>query len=226
MKIELKNIWKTYGKGKKKVPVLNGLDISFEGPGLLAIQGESGCGKTTLLNILGGLCMLDSGEYLVDGKPLQTDSREAMLAFRREQTGIIVQDFALILDKTVFANVELPLNAASRWSRSERRAMVLQMLEEVGIAKKAFCLPTELSGGEKQRVAIARAMIKRPGILLADEPTGSLDAKNAENVFQLLREIAEQGTLVIMVTHDRELALRCDVIQRIAAGRVVKEGVK
>ncbi len=215
MKIELKNIWKAYGKGKKKVPVLNGLDISFEGPGLFAIQGESGCGKTTLLNILGGLCTLDSGEYLVDGKPLQADSREAMLAFRREQIGIIVQDFALIPDKTVFANVELPLHADSGRSRSERRDMVMRMLDEVGIGKKAFCLPTELSGGEKQRVAIARAMIKHPGILLADEPTGSLDAKNAENVFQLLREIAEQGTLVIMVTHDRELASRCDVIRKL-----------
>lgn len=210
MEIELKNICKAYQKGKNITRVLEHFNADFSGSKLYAIQGRSGCGKTTLLNIIGGLCSIDSGEYLVNGKEMKLNDVRAMLDFRRNQVGIIVQDFALLPDRSVFANVELPLKHVEGMKRAEREQAVMESLAKLGMQKKAKSLPTELSGGEKQRVAIARAMIRTPGLLLADEPTGSLDAYNAESVFEILQQIAHEGTLVLMVTHDRGLAERCE----------------
>ena len=210
VEITLKNICKTYRKGKNSTKVLDNFTAHFDGSTLYAIQGRSGCGKTTLLNIIGGLCGIDSGEYFIDGKKMEPNNMRDMLDFRRNQVGIIVQDFALLQDRSVFANVELPLKHTEGLKRAEREQMVIESLKKLGMEGKARSLPTELSGGEKQRVAIARAMIRTPKLLLADEPTGSLDAYNAEAVFQILKQIAKNGTLVLMVTHDRGLAERCD----------------
>lgn len=209
MELELKNICKTYQKGKNITKVLEHFSANFGGSKLYAIQGRSGCGKTTLLNIIGGLCSVDAGEYLVNGKRMELGDMRAMLDFRRNQVGIIVQDFALLPDRSVFANVELPLKHVEGMKRADRQQAVMESLAKLGMEGKAKSLPTELSGGEKQRVAIARAMIRTPGLLLADEPTGSLDAYNAESVFEILQQIAHEGTLVLMVTHDREIAERC-----------------
>ncbi|MDE7326675.1 MAG: ABC transporter ATP-binding protein [Lachnospiraceae bacterium] len=210
MEIRLKNICKTFKKGRNITKVLENFNAVFQGSRLYAIQGRSGCGKTTLLNIIGGLCGVDSGEYFVDNKKMELDHMSAMLDFRRNHVGIIVQDFALLPDRSVFANVELPLKHVEGLKREERRQMVMESLTRLGMEGKARSLPVELSGGEKQRVAIARAMIRKPELLLADEPTGSLDAYNAEAVFDIMKQIAGNGTLVLMVTHDRGLAGQCE----------------
>lgn len=174
MEIRLKNICKTFKKGKNTTQVLENFSAVFEGVKLYAIQGRSGCGKTTLLNIIGGLCGIDSGEYFVDNKKMELNNMSAMLDFRRNHVGIIVQDFALLADRSVFANVELPLKHVKDLKRGERQQMVMESLAKLGMEGKAKALPVELSGGEKQRVAIARAMIRKPELLLADEPTGSV----------------------------------------------------
>lgn len=210
MELKLKNICKTYQKGKNATRVFDHFNADFIGSKLYAIQGRSGSGKTTLLNIIGGLCGIDSGEYFVDGQKMESNNMRAMLDFRRNHVGIIVQDFALLLDRSVFSNVELPLKHVEGMKRTERGRIVMESLKKLGMEDKARALPTELSGGEKQRVAIARAMIQKPKLLLADEPTGSLDVYNAKVVFGILGQIAREGTLVLMVTHDRELAEKCD----------------
>ena len=210
MEIRLKNICKTFKKGKNTTQVLENFSAVFEGAKLYAIQGRSGCGKTTLLNIIGGLCGIDSGEYFVDNKKMELNNMSAMLDFRRNHVGIIVQDFALLADRSVFANVELPLKHVKDLKRGERQQMVMESLAKLGMEGKAKALPVELSGGEKQRVAIARAMIRKPELLLADEPTGSLDSYNAESVFFIMKQISQEGTLVLMVTHDRGLAGQCE----------------
>ena len=209
MEIKLKDICKSYQKGKNIVKVFDHFNADFFGSGLYAIQGKSGCGKTTLLNIIGGLCGFESGEYFVDGQKMEVNNMRAMLDFRRNKVGIIVQDFALLSDRSVFSNVELPLKHVEGMKRAQREQAVMESLAKLGMEGKARAFPAELSGGEKQRVAIARAMVRGPELLLADEPTGSLDTYNAETVFQILEQIAQEGTLVLMVTHDRELAKRC-----------------
>lgn len=218
MNIRLNNINKSYGKAGTLNHALNNFCAEFCGPGIIAIQGKSGCGKTTLLNSIGGLCKIDSGEYYINNEQIAVNDFEFMLKFRREFVGIIVQDFALIEDRTVFDNVLLPLKNMSLDMR-QRKEKVYQALERFDIKEKEKRYPWQLSGGEKQRVAIVRAMVKHPKIVLADEPTGSLDSENSIIVFDTLKTIARQGNLVIMVTHDNELASECDSIIRIKDGR-------
>ncbi len=222
MNIKLENVNKLYGKSNNMVRALNDFHANFRGPGLIAVQGKSGCGKTTLLNVLGGLCNIDSGNYIVDDEKINVNEFETMLQFRREYVGFIVQDFALIDDRTVFDNVMLPLKNLPM-SKGKRKEQVYQILEKFEIQAKDKRYPRELSGGEKQRVAIARAMVKQPKLILADEPTGSLDSENSIIVFETLRKIAKQGNLVIMVTHDNDLALQCDDIIHMKDGNNISQ---
>lgn len=221
MLLELDNIVKSFGKSGEK-PVLRGLDLHVEQGELLAVMGKSGCGKSTLLSILGGLTRPDSGEYRYRGEVLPTQDTRVMNRFRKENIGFILQDFALLPEKTALQNVELPLRVRGMAGR-ERRKAAEEYLASMGMEALADSYPKTMSGGEQQRVAIARALACRPAVLLADEPTGSLDAENADGILTLLQRISAEGTTVILVTHDSSVAARYSRTIRIADGRLTED---
>ncbi len=207
--IELKNINKSFGKKSSKVDVLEDLNLSIDKGELVAIMGKSGSGKTTLLNILAGIDTQDSGEYLFDEKEMNIKSAADGVKFRRNNIGIVLQHFALINDFTVYENVEVGLWESSL-SSSEKRKRILEVLEQLEISDLKDKYPGKLSGGEKQRVAIGRAIICEPKLLLADEPTGSLDSTTEEHIIKIIQDLNKtNGTTVVVVTHDDEVAKSC-----------------
>lgn len=208
--IEFKGICKTFKTGDKETVICDHFDLSVEKGELVAIMGKSGCGKTTILNMIAGIEAIDSGEYLFDGVPVKIRTASDGVRFRRNKIGIILQHFALINDYTVYENVELGL-WESKLSESEIRKRTHEMLEALGIADLRNKCPGMLSGGEKQRVAIGRALICNPSLLLADEPTGALDAETEAEIIALLKKLnQETNTTMVIVTHDKEVADNCD----------------
>ncbi len=207
--IKLKSINKSFGKKSAKVDVLEDLNLSIEKGELVAIMGKSGSGKTTLLNILAGIDTPDSGEYLFDEKPMKIKSAADGVKFRRNNIGIVLQHFALINDFTVFENVEVGL-WESGLSMVEKHKRVNEVLKRLEISELKDKYPGKLSGGEKQRVAIGRAIICEPKLLLADEPTGSLDSTTEENIIKIIQDLNKaNGMTVVVVTHDDEVAESC-----------------
>ena len=208
--LELRHIRKSYGSGAACQPVLDCVDLRLEAPGLVAILGPSGCGKTTLLNIMGGLDRDFSGEVLVDGVSTAQFDEDDWNCYRSSDVGFVFQDSHLIDYLSVEDNVASALSLdvkAAELCDDQAKAQVMQALEQAGVAKLAKRRPHQLSGGQRQRVAVARALVKDPRIVLADEPTGSLDAASGGHIMQLLAQIAETR-LVVVVTHDRNLAQR------------------
>ena len=202
--LQLKNIVKKYGSGENTVTALNGVDLSFRENEFVAILGHSGCGKTTLLNIIGGLDHYTSGDLIINGISTKEYKDRDWDAYRNHSIGFIFQSYNLIHHQSVLSNVELALTI-SGVSKSERRKRAKEALEKVGLGDQLNKRPNQMSGGQMQRVAIARALINNPDILLADEPTGALDSETSIQVMELLKEIAKDK-LVIMVTHNPELA--------------------
>ena len=202
--LQLKEIVKHYGSGENMVTALNGINITFRENEFVAILGHSGCGKTTLLNIIGGLDHYTSGDLIINGVSTKKYKDRDWDAYRNHSIGFIFQSYNLIPHQSVLANVELALTI-SGVSKSERRKRAKEALEKVGLGNQLHKRPNQMSGGQMQRVAIARALINNPDILLADEPTGALDSETSIQVMELLKEIAKDK-LVIMVTHNPELA--------------------
>lgn len=202
--LELINIKKTYGKDESAVEALKGINIKFRESEFVSILGQSGCGKTTLLNIIGGLDQYTSGDLIINGVSTRDYKDADWDTYRNHSIGFIFQSYNLIPHQTVLANVELALTL-SGVSPNERRKRAVQALDKVGLRTQMHKRPNQLSGGQMQRVAIARALINNPDILLADEPTGALDSDTSVQVMDLLKEIAKDR-LVIMVTHNPELA--------------------
>lgn len=218
--IQLLNISKSYKKKSNLQQVLNNISLSFNENGFVSILGPSGCGKTTLLNIIGLLDTIDEGTFLIDGKDTTTLSKREKDAYRNSKVGFVFQNFNLINHLTVYDNVVLALKLANVKQRKEK---VYSALEKVGLQGKENKKPTELSGGELQRVAIARALVNNPEIILADEPTGSLDSKTSIEVVNLLKEISK-NKLVIMVTHNEEIAEKySDRIIKLSDGKVISD---
>lgn len=202
--LQLKEIVKKYGEGDNVVSALNGVSVTFRENEFVAILGHSGCGKTTLLNIIGGLDHYTSGDLVINGVSTKEYKDRDWDAYRNHSIGFIFQSYNLIPHQTVLSNVELALTI-SGVSKSERRKRAKEALEKVGLGDQLHKKPNQMSGGQMQRVAIARALINDPDILLADEPTGALDSETSIQVMELLKEIAKDK-LVIMVTHNPELA--------------------
>ena len=202
--LQLKEIVKHYGNGENQVTALNGVDITFRDNEFVAILGHSGCGKTTMLNIIGGLDHYTSGDLIINGVSTKKYKDRDWDAYRNHSIGFIFQSYNLIPHQTVLSNVELALTI-SGISKTERRKRAKEALEKVGLGNQMHKKPNQMSGGQMQRVAIARALINNPDILLADEPTGALDSETSIQVMDLLKEIAKDK-LVIMVTHNPELA--------------------
>ena len=202
--LKLKNITKTYISGEEKVDALKGVDIEFRESEFVSILGQSGCGKTTLLNIIGGLDQYTSGDLIINGKSTKKFKSKDWDAYRNYSIGFVFQNYNLIPHQTVLSNVELALTI-SGVTKKERRTRAIKALEDVGLKEQIHKRPNQLSGGQMQRVAIARALVNNPDIILADEPTGALDTKTSVQIMEILKEISKHK-LIIMVTHNPELA--------------------
>jgi putative ABC transport system ATP-binding protein len=216
--LKMSNISKVYRTELIETHALRELDLHVEEGEFVAVTGPSGSGKTTFLNIAGLLETPSSGRYELDGTDVSRLSDRRRSRIRNEKVGFIFQSFNLIPDLSLADNVDVPLRYRG-WSAAERRRAVGAMLELVGLGPRQHYLPSQLSGGQQQRVAIARALAGRPRFLLADEPTGNLDSEMAAVVMDLLQSINEEGTTIVMVTHDHDLALRAERNIHILDGR-------
>lgn len=204
------NICKSYRDGSHVTPVLHDVNLEVPSHQMLAIVGSSGSGKSTLLHILGTLDQPDSGELWLAGQNAAVLTNVEKAALRNQQLGFIYQFHHLLMDFTALENVAMPLLIRGT-SKAQANQQATELLKRVGLGHRISHRPSELSGGERQRVAIARAMVGRPGLVLADEPTGNLDHQTAESIYQLMRELNQElGTSFIVVTHDRMLAKRLD----------------
>ncbi len=219
--IELHNLCMSYSLEQSRLDVLEGVDLGVARGETLAIVGPSGSGKTTLLVLLAGLEQPVSGDISIDGVKLGSLDADAMADLRRDRLGIIFQSFHLVQSLTALGNVALPLEIAGAENALERAR---EMLQKVGLAERFDHYPMQLSGGEQQRVAIARALVHRPGLVLADEPTGNLDFATGAKIIELLFELNEEaGSTLVLVTHDDEIARRCQRVVRLHQGRLVED---
>lgn len=220
--ITLKGICKTYGKGDGLVTALRPIDLEIKKGEMLAIMGKSGSGKSTLLNLLAGLDTPDSGEFIYNGESINTKNQNKMAKFRRNDVGFVVQHFALIDEYSVQQNIALPLRYGKLKGVSTKKR-IKEIAERLEIGEKLRKYPSQLSGGQAQRVAIARAIAHKPSILLADEPTGALDEETGKSIMNLFREINKEGTTVIVVTHDANVASFCQRTIRLHDGNIIGE---
>lgn len=216
--IELQNITKKYQMGRNSISVLNDINLTIKKGEMVSIMGKSGCGKSTLINIIGALTNMTSGRYFYNENEIIYKNRRKLAEFRFKEIGYIVQNFALINTKTAYENIEVPLY---KQKSEEVHKIIKKYSDLLSISDKLDHYPYELSGGECQRVAIARALVKNPKMLLADEPTGSLDSHNEKIIINYLRSIAEQGTTVIIVTHDSAVANVSDRIINMKDGKIL-----
>lgn len=216
----MKDIRKIYQSGKVETEALKGISLNVEEGEFLMLTGKSGCGKTTLLSILGGMEQASSGEYRFEGTEVSGMKADRMAAFRNKSLGFVFQAYHLIDGLRALDNVELPLGYAGV-KKPERKKRALEALRRVGLEERVRHYPSQLSGGQQQRVAIARAIVNQPRVLLADEPTGNLDAGNRQEIMNLLSELHGSGMTIIMVTHDRDLLSYATRVYRMADGRLV-----
>ncbi len=223
--IHLESLSKVFTTDEVETHALAGIHLEIERGEFVSISGPSGCGKSTLLAILGLLDSPSEGRYVLNGNPVEQLRPAERARIRNREIGFIFQAFNLIGDLTVSENVELPLTYR-HVPGAERRKMVREALEKVGMAHRQKHYPSQLSGGQQQRVAVARALVGEPSILLADEPTGNLDSANGEAVIGILRELHRAGSTICMVTHDPRYAQYADRTVRIFDGRVVEEQVQ
>ena len=221
--IEVQSVSKSFGVGAGAFTALDGVSFSLGAGKSLALLGRSGSGKSTLLNLLGAVDRPTAGVVRVDGTDLSTLTESQLALFRRRRLGYVFQSFHLIPSLTVFDNVAVPWTL-DRALSSDRKADLKKLLDRLGVADKSNRYPDELSGGQQQRVALARAVAHRPRLLLADEPTGNLDAHTGRVILQLLTELRREfGTAVVMATHSEEAAATCDERLVLSDGKVVRE---
>ncbi|MDA0304104.1 MAG: ABC transporter ATP-binding protein [Bacteroidetes bacterium] len=221
--LSLRGIEKSYPLAGSQLPVLKGIDLVIEQGEMVAIMGSSGSGKSTLLNVLGLLDGFEGGTYHLDDVDMSELTERQAARYRSRFLGFVFQSFNLIAFKSALENVALPL-FYQKIPRRERQKRALTMLDRMGIADRASHLPSELSGGQKQRVAMARALITNPRVILADEPTGALDSVTSNEVMDVLREVNSTGISVIIVTHEADIAARCDRTIRLKDGRIIEDG--
>lgn len=222
--LELRDIFKSYYIGKEEFPVLKGIDLDFELGEFVSILGESGGGKSTLMNIIGGLDRQFKGQVTIDGQTLDHTQEKQLDEYRRSTIGYIYQSYNLINHLSVLDNVLLSLDMTTL-SRGEKINRAKELLADVGLSDQIKKFPNQLSGGQKQRVAIARALAKDPDVIIADEPTGALDAVNTQEVLVILNKIAKQGKLVITVTHSQDVADNGSRIVRLVDGKIASDDV-
>lgn len=220
--LKVENLCKVYGKGESRVTALDHVSLTIEKGEFTAIIGTSGSGKSTLLHIIGGVDVPTSGAVYLDGQDVYAQNNEALAIFRRRQVGLIYQFHNLIPTLNVVENITLPILMDRREVNQER---LDELLELLGLSDRKNHLPNQLSGGQQQRVSIGRALMNAPAVMLADEPTGSLDSRNGQEIVRLLKlSNIKYGQTLILVTHDENIALQADRIIGISDGRVVRDG--
>jgi putative ABC transport system ATP-binding protein len=218
--IRLRDVHKTYQLGDRRVAALRGVDLDVEGPGFHAIMGPSGSGKSTLLHLLAALDRPDRGSIEVSGERIDQLNETQLTVFRRRRLGIIFQQFNLVSTLTALDNVTLP-GMLDGMTRDEREARGAALLKSLGLNDRMQHRPDALSGGEQQRVAIARALFFEPRVLVADEPTGNLDSRTSAQLFELLRDLAAQRRItMLMVTHEPTAAAHCQRVHLLRDGRI------
>ena len=217
--IVLGDLWKTYSMGAEEVHALRGVDLTIDRNEYVAIIGPSGSGKSTLKNLIGCLDTPSRGTYHLGGRKVSDLDDDELARIRNREIGFVFQTFHLLPRATALRNVELPLVYRGT-PAGERRAAALRALEEVELTDRAGHKPNELSGGQRQRVAIARALVTKPSILLADEPTGNLDSTTSAEIMDLFDRLHREGNTVVLVTHERDIALRARRIVAIHDGRI------
>ena len=218
--VELRAVHKTYRLGLHVIPALQGVDLTVRRGEMLAVTGPSGSGKSTILNLCGLIDTADSGEILLGGSPVAQADEIQRTLLRRDALGFVFQNFNLVPVMTVAENVDFPLFIAGV-PAAERRERVAAQLQAVGLLDHAQHRPDALSGGQRQRVAIARALVKRPRLVIADEPTASLDSHTADQVLELMRERCQaEGAAFVIATHDPRLSQRCDRVLALLDGRL------
>lgn len=221
MKIEIKDLEKVFRTDTVETVALNKVSFTIGDGEFVAIMGPSGCGKSTLLNILGLLDNPTAGSYRLDDKEVGNLRESERTEWRKGRIGFVFQSFNLIEEMTVRDNIMLPLNNL-KLDKAEKRRRVDEALRRMGISHRAGHYPSQLSGGQQQRVAIARAIVGKPGLILADEPTGNLDSKNGAEVMDLLRDLHRDGASIVMVTHSQRDAAQADYIINLFDGQVVE----
>lgn len=218
--LQIHNVSKIYKEYNKEAYALRNVTFDVKNGEFIAVTGPSGCGKSTLLNILAGLLAPAEGDIIYNNDKIDYNNSTQLQQYRCNHVGIILQNFSLLNDRTVGQNVSLPLDIR-KIEKKQKNGMVREYLMRTGMIDKIDSFPQQLSGGQKQRVAIARALVYNPDIILADEPTGALDKDNAVQIIDMLREIAEEGKIVIMVTHDMNMVSRCDRCIMLKDGCIV-----
>lgn len=219
--LKIEDLCKVYGKGDNQVNALDHINLTIDKGDFTAIIGSSGSGKSTLLHAIAGVDIPTSGKIYLDGQDVYAGSREKLALFRRRQVGLIYQFHNLIPILNVVENITLPILMDKRKVNEERLNDLLNLL---GLQERKTHLPNQLSGGQQQRVAIGRALMNAPAVMLADEPTGSLDSRNGQEIIKLLKESNRKyGQTLILVTHDENIALQADRIITIADGKVVRD---
>ena len=223
--IELKDMAKTFLTDEIETRAINNINLVINKGEYLSLSGQSGCGKSTLLALLGLLDSPSSGSYKINNIDVSSLTRDARAKIRSEQIGFVFQSFNLISDLTIFENVMLPLTYQSGLSKQVVAAKVNDVLEKVEMSHRKDHYPSQLSGGQQQRVAVARALVNDPAIILADEPTGNLDSKNAEAVLTLLDKLHQNGSTICMVTHDPASAKRASRCLEMFDGRLIMDKI-
>lgn len=221
--IDVRHIIKRFPLGDEEITVLRGISFTVQSGEFMSIVGPSGNGKSTLLNMITGIDHPSEGEVIVTGEPVHTMSENQLAAWRGTHMGIIFQFFQLLPALNVLQNVVLPMDFVKTLTPKQRRERALHLLDTVGLADQAGKLPSQISGGQQQRAAIARALANDPPLLVADEPTGNLDTKTSEDVFQLFNDLVNEGKTMIMVTHSRSLAARLPRTLEIRDGLIYKD---
>jgi putative ABC transport system ATP-binding protein len=221
--ITLNQVGKAYTTPAGEFLALRGIDLQIDCGEFVAIVGKSGSGKSTLINMMTGIDRPTTGTIHMNGTAVHQLAEDPMAKWRGHNVGIIFQFFQLLPMLTCLENVMLPMDFSNSFSHRKRKARALQLLEQAGLAKQAYKLPSELSGGQQQRVAIARSLANDPPILVADEPTGNLDSETASAIFRLFQALVANGKTIVMVTHDNELAAKVTRTVTISDGAIVNQ---
>lgn len=221
--IDVRNVVKIYETGAGKFLALKGVNMQVNTHEFVAVIGKSGSGKSTLVNMISGIDRPSTGEVFVDDTPIHRLNEGQLAVWRGKSLGVIFQFFQLLPSLTVVENVMLPMDFCNMYAPRERFDRAMSLLEHVGIAEHAHKLPSATSGGQQQRAAIARALANDPPIILADEPTGNLDSRTADQVFSLFSTLVQEGKTILMVTHDKDLAKRVTRAVTVADGEIVDE---
>ncbi|MCF0150289.1 MAG: ABC transporter ATP-binding protein [Firmicutes bacterium] len=221
--IEIKDVYKIYSEGlESEVRALDGVSLTIDRGEFVAIVGQSGSGKSTMMNVLGCLDVPTRGTYLLDGTDVGTLSDSQLSHIRNRQIGFIFQSYNLLAGLNLLENVELPLTYTNMDS-IDRKEKAMQALEKVGLAERAKSFPKQLSGGQQQRVAIARAIADAPPVIMADEPTGALDSRTGKEILAFLQQLNKEGSTVILITHDNGIAATAKRIVRLSDGKIIED---